>query len=87
MCNHFFETDVRMLIQKLQKWWIENPSLLTCVKTIQNSVYGVVLYCFYMHEISLDFSMQHVFAAENFTTLFITLPYWNVNPKTQKILD
>jgi hypothetical protein len=24
-----------MLIQRLQKWWIENPSLLTCVKTIQ----------------------------------------------------
>ena len=24
---------------------------------------------------------------ENFTALFITLPCWNVNPKTQKILD
>ena len=27
------------------------------------------------------------FFLENFTTLFITLPCWNVNPKTQKMLD
>jgi hypothetical protein len=32
-----------MLIQRLQKCWIENPSLLTCVKTIQNSAYSIVL--------------------------------------------
>ena len=24
---------------------------------------------------------------ENFTALFITLPCWNVNPKTQEMLD
>ena len=49
----------RMLIQKIQKWWIENPSLLTCVKTIQNSTYGVTLVCFYTCEISVYFSIHH----------------------------
>ena len=45
---------VGMLIQRLKKCWIENPSL-TCVKTIQNSVYGIILDCFNMREIGLDF--------------------------------
>jgi hypothetical protein len=27
-----------MLIQRLQKWWIENPSLLNCLKAIQDYV-------------------------------------------------
>ena len=49
----------RMLIQRLQKWWIENPSLLTCVKTIQNSAYGIILDCFYTREIGLDLSIHH----------------------------
>ena len=35
LCLSLYHT--RMLIQRLQKWWIETPSLLTCVKTIQNS--------------------------------------------------
>ena len=30
------------LIQRLKKCWIENPSLFTCVKTIQNSAYVIV---------------------------------------------
>ena len=33
------------------------PGLLTCVKTIHNSAYGVVFDCFYTCEISLDFSI------------------------------
>ena len=49
----------RMLIQRLQKCWIENPILLTCAKTIQNSTWGVVLDCFYTREIRLDFSNHH----------------------------
>ena len=59
-----------MLIQIFQKWWIENSSLLTCVKTIQNSAYGVVLYCFYMREIGLDFSIQHYWS-HYITTIFV----------------
>ena len=35
-----------MVRSLLQRWWIENPSLLTCVKTIQNSAYGIVLTIF-----------------------------------------
>ena len=49
-----------MLIQRLQKWWIENPSLLTCVKTIQTSTYGIVLDCFDTFEIGLDFTIRQV---------------------------
>ena len=48
-----------MLIQRLQKWWIENSSLLTCVKTIQNFAYCIILDCFYMREIGLDFSIHN----------------------------
>ena len=33
--------------------------LLTCVRAIQNSAYGVVLDSFYTHEIGLDFSTHH----------------------------
>ena len=47
-----------MLIQRFQKQWIENPSLLTCVKTIQNSAYSVILDWFYMRDMGLDFSIQ-----------------------------
>ena len=36
---------------------IKNQSLLTCVKTIQNSAYVIVLDCFYMREIGSDFSI------------------------------
>ena len=43
----------------IQKCWIENPSLLICVKTIQNSAYGIVLDCFHTREIGLDFSSHH----------------------------
>ena len=39
---------------------IENPSLLTCVKTIQNFTYSVVLDCFYTREIGLDFSTHYL---------------------------
>ena len=28
-------------MQRHQKWWIQNPSLLTCVKTIRNFAYVV----------------------------------------------
>ena len=31
-----------MLIQSLQKWWIENPSLLNCVK--QSKTWTMALY-------------------------------------------
>ena len=34
-CSVYYSTiHIRMLIQRLQKWWIENPSLLICVNTI-----------------------------------------------------
>ena len=68
-----FTAHTRMLIQRLQKWWIENPSLLTCVKAIQNFAYGVVLDCFYTHEIGLDFSLHHFLS--NFVPK-LTLALW-----------
>ena len=41
-CLSLYHT--RMLTQRLQKWWIENPSLLTCVKTIQyDAIFEVML--------------------------------------------
>ena len=39
-CISLYHT--KMLIQKLQKWWIENPSLLTCGKWVQNSTNWIV---------------------------------------------
>ena len=51
-----------LLIQRLKKCWMENQSLLTFVKTIQNIAYGIVLDCFNMREIELDFSRSfHVY--------------------------
>ena len=57
LCLLLYHT--RMLIQRLQKWWIENPILLTCVKTIQNSAYSVILDSFYTREFGVDFSIHH----------------------------
>ena len=59
LCSLLYHT--RMLIQRLQKWWI--------VKTIQNSAYGTVLDCFYLPEISVDFSIHH-FSSHWITTFF-----------------
>ena len=72
----------RMVIQKLQKCWIENPILLTCVKTIQNSAYAVVLDCFYMREIGLDFQ-SNIFEVIGLPQSFLDSFIW----KEDKVLS
>ena len=53
---------------------IENPHLLTCVKTIQNSTYGIILDCFNMHEIRLDFSFLK--SLDYLSIIFFITFYW-----------
>ena len=71
-----------MLIKKLQKCWIENPIRLTCVKTIQNSAYGIVLDCFYMREIGLDFQ-SNIFEVIGLPQSFLDSFIW----KEDKVLS
>ena len=60
---------IGMLIQRLKNCWIENPSLLTFVRTIQNSTYSVILDCFYTREIDLYFWIHH-FWSHGITTIW-----------------
>ena len=50
---------IGLLIQRHKKCWIENPSLLTCVKLIQNSPHNIKLDCLNMRMIRFDFPIQH----------------------------
>ena len=62
--------NLRLRLQP-PNFMIENPSLLTCVKTIQNLAYGVVLDCFHICVIGLDFSNHH-FWIHWITTMLLT---------------
>ena len=87
----------RMLIHRLKKWWIENPSLLTCVKIIHNSAYSIVLDCFYTPDFSIHHFWNHWITTcqSNFDKqssdlgsflvryIITTLPGWVWHHKTQ----
>ena len=64
--------NVNPKTQKMLDWKSKPPHF---VKAIQNSAYGVVLDCFNMCEIGLDFSIQH-FWCHWITSIFRNLIIW-----------
>ena len=78
-------THTRMLIQRLQNWRLDNPSLPTCVKTIQNSVYSFVLDCFYTQD-RFGFFIP-AWYINKFTIIDFTIYTWFFLVKLKIVVD
>ena len=73
----------------LPMYCTRNQDLWFCSRIRDNLIFLFqLLYFPFQHDIVIKLLWPIIQSntAENFTALFITLPYWNVNPKTQKML-